>query len=193
MQLASTIFLSTTNTDTLCCRGWSGSLYRFHLASRSWEWLACGPSPRAGHAGDRTHDLWVIFGGAGNSEKFNDVLAYEFKTNKWKTLHSGHRPDIQYYIMRDPSESGLITNFKGELLPEPRSGHSCTKIKCLKNRASFFVYGGIGMLNTPLNDAWILEISDYGLEVTWTPYTLAYDHGHVRCLHAGDFKIQQLK
>ena len=45
--------------------------------------------PRAGHAGDRTHDLWVIFGGAGNSEKFNDVLAYEFKTNKWKTLHSG--------------------------------------------------------------------------------------------------------
>ena len=108
-------------------------------------------------------------------------------------LDSGHRPDIQYYIMRDPSESGLITNFKGELLPEPRSGHSCTKIKCLKNRASFFVYGGIGMLNTPLNDAWILEISDYGLEVTWTPYTLAYDHGQVRCLHAGDFKIQQLK
>ena len=39
--------------------------------------------------GDRTHDLWVIFGGAGNSEKFNDVIAYEFKTNKWKTLHSG--------------------------------------------------------------------------------------------------------
>ena len=150
-------------------------------------------TPLAGHAGDRTHDLWVIFGGAGNSEKFNDVLAYEFKTNKWKTLHSGHRPDIQYYIMRDPSESGLITNFKGELLPEPRSGHSCTKIKCSKNKASFFVYGGIGMLNTPLNDAWILEISDYGLEVTWTPYTLAYDHGQVRCLHAGDFKIQQLK
>ena len=92
--------------------------------------------------------------------------------------------------MRDPSESGLITNFQGELLPEPRSGHSCTKIKCLKNN-SFFVYGGIGMLNTPLNDAWILEVSD-GLEVTWTPYPLPYDHGQVRCLHTGSIKTLYL-
>ena len=91
---------------------------------------------------------------------------------------------MQYYIMRDPSESGVITDFHGDRLPEPRSGHSCTRIKCLEN-PSFFIYGGIGMLNTPLNDAWILEISE-DLQVKWTPYPLSYDHGQVRCLHTGD-------
>ena len=54
------------------------------------------------------------------------------------------------------------------------------------------MYGGIGMLNTPLNDAWILEILEDGLELRWTPYTLPYDHGQVRCLHAGDNKIQRI-
>ena len=51
-------YLSTTNTDILCFRGWSGALHRFHLASRTWEWLACGPSPRAGHQGVSTRRYW---------------------------------------------------------------------------------------------------------------------------------------
>ena len=38
------------------------------------------------------------------------------------------------------------------------------------------MYGGIGMLNTPLNDAWILTIKD-DLSIHWNPYYLPYDHG----------------
>ena len=64
-------------------------MYRFHIATHSWEWLKCGPTPRAGHAGDQTEDFWIIFGGAGQSGKFNDVLAYQFDTNEWTTLHPG--------------------------------------------------------------------------------------------------------
>ena len=53
----------------------------------------------------------------------------------------------------------------------------------IKNtRSSYFVFGGIGMLNTPLNDAWILEVTD-DLIATWKPFPLKYDHGEVRCLH----------
>ena len=79
--------------------------------------------------------------------------------------------------MKDPSELGVINDFHGDRLPEPRSGYSCTGIKCLEN-PSIFIYGDISMLNTPLNNAWILEISE-GLQVKWTPYPLSYDHGQV--------------
>merc|ERR1739848_158680 len=44
------------------------------------------------------------------------------------------------------------------------------------------MYGGIGMLNAPLNDAWILTINE-DLSIQWNPYHLSYDHGEVRAWH----------
>ena len=47
------------------------------------------------------------------------------------------------------------------------------------------MYGGIGMLNTPLNDAWILTINE-DLSIHWKPYHLSYDHGKI---HQGGRKV----
>jgi len=57
------------------------------------------------------------------------------------------------------------------------------------------LYGGIGILCAPLNDAWILtignDISDEqdistvnSVSFEWEYYPLRYDHGEVRCWHA---------
>ena len=39
-------------------------------------------------------------------------------------------------------------------------------------------------MNTPLNDAWILEISNDLTRFSWTEFNLPYDHGGIRCLHS---------
>lgn len=57
-----------------------------------------------------------------------------------------------------------------------------SRLKGKKN--TFMLYGGIGMLNTPLNDAWLLEINEATGHASWTFYPLKYDHGPVRCWHS---------
>jgi len=47
--------------------------------------------------------------------------------------------------------------------------------------AEFFIYGGIGLFNSPLNDAWILKVSDS--KCSWKYGFLDYDHGEIRCWH----------
>ena len=74
----------------------------------------------------------------------------------------------------DRDQMGSLTKDDGTMYPEPRSVPSFTRIKCRKN--SFFMYGGIGMLNAPLSDAWILTINE-DLSIQWNPYHLSYDHG----------------
>lgn len=45
----------------------------------------------------------------------------------------------------------------------------------------FFVYGGIGLFNAPLNDAWILKVTES--QYSWKYGFLNYDHGEIRCWH----------
>ena len=47
----------------------------------------------------------------------------------------------------------------------------------------FFVYGGMGMLCCPLNDAWILTVKNNKKHIQWEQSDLSYDHGEVRCWH----------
>ena len=52
------------------------------------------------------------------------------------------------------------------------------------NKSSrFFIYGGIGMLCSPLNDAWILHVKLDKGRIYWEQIDLSYDHGEVRCWH----------
>lgn len=165
-------------------RGWNGSLNMFDLTTKSWLAMKnCPGHPRAGHAGVILENHWIIFGGRGLKGRFNDVLSFNFVTMNWSILHPGHHPDVLYYLNRDPVDCGIVINERNEVLPEPRSGHTLTRIG---NSNKLFLYGGIGMLNTPLNDAWILTISE-NQEVNWSLYELPYDHGAVRCLHTSTF------
>ena len=54
---------------------------------------------------------------------------------------------------------------------------------------SWLVYGGLGLLCAPLNDAWILKVDKKTLSsADWTQMDLEYDHGEVRCWH-GSCKV----
>ena len=157
-------------------RSWLGGLNRFDIKSKSWELLRSDLSPRCGHAGDKMDHQWIIFGGRGLHGRLNDLYLYDFELNTWTCLDAGFRPPGLYYLARGVEDEGLVVN-GDKRYPEPRSGHSLTYI----GNQKFFLYGGIGMMDTPLNDAWILEIN--GFNIQWTPCDLRYDHGAIRCLH----------
>ena len=161
-------------------RGWNGSLTRYDLSKNKWEFLKnCPASARAGHAGDKTGtNLWVIFGGRSRSTRLNDVIIYDLNNDTWKVIDPGYQPELLYYLDRD-EPLGTVATQDGKKFPEPRSGHSFDFI----GEGKFFLYGGIGMLNSPLNDAWILRITS-DLQAIWIPYPLDYDHGFGRCLHS---------
>ena len=162
-------------------RGWSSNLHRFNAKKKTWEFILVQPSnlkitSRAGHAGDKTSagDRWVIFGGNGHQSKLNDVLIFDFKTGSWTIAHPGFPFDYSKFDW-----TGSVTTSEGELIPEPRSGHSFTRIG---QTDQFFLYGGISMLQQPLNDAWILTLCDNF--VSWKQIHLPYDFAVARCLHA---------
>lgn len=157
-------------------RAWLGSLNRYNTKSKDWTLLKCSLSPRCGHAGDKMDQFWIIFGGCGLDGKLNDVHLYDFELDTWTCLDAGFRPPGLYYLERDIDDAGLVMN-SHKKYPEPRSGHCLTYI----GNQRFFLYGGIGMMNTPLNDAWILEVKK--LDIEWIRYELKYDHGPIRCLH----------
>ena len=100
--------------------------------------------------------FWIIFGGRGSIGRLNDVHSYDFHRNSWICLDAGFRPPGMYYLERDPNDIGTVAN-GDQFYPEPRSGHSLTYI----GNGRFFLYGGIGMLGTPLNDAWVLQVRDF--------------------------------
>ena len=170
-------------------RGWIGNLNRFDFKTLKWEFLKSGPSPRAGHTGDVWNNLWIIFGGCGSSGRLNDVHAFDFQTLTWHCLDQGFRPPLQYYL--DHDHPGSVINDNGVYYPEPRSVPSFNLIQKNDEMAKFFMYGGIGMLNTPLNDAWILEVHP-DLSISWNPYPLPYDHGPIRAWHGSCYVEPQL-
>ena len=50
---------------------------------------------------------------------------------------------------------------------------------------TWLVYGGVNLLSSPLNDAWLLKISkSESGRLSWSEMDLRYDHGEVRCWHA---------
>ena len=107
-------------------RGWIGNLNRLNVSENKWEYLKPN-QPRAGPAGDKNGDLWIIFGGCGPHGRMNDILAFNFESLTWTTLHHGCYPDLSYYINRLESDSGIVIDELGNKLPEPRSAHSFTR------------------------------------------------------------------
>lgn len=97
-------------------------------------------------------DRAIMFGGTTSLGRSNELFVLDLKLKSWCKI----------------LEESIS-------IPEPRSVFSFTKF----SSHQAFLYGGMGNLCTPFNDAWILNL----FEFSWTEVPLSYDHGQIRCYH----------
>ena len=157
--------------------GWTNSLvYYSPRENRYHRPVTRGrpPCPRAGSTSCvRGHKVFV-FGGRCRQRRLNDLHCLDLESLTWSLLEAGTQPDPWA-----PASS---------LCPAPRSLH--TMVRAAQR---LIVYGGLGQLSAPLNDCWVLEVSDDGIspDHAWRELELDYDHGEVRCWHTASVTRDQ--
>ena len=154
--------------------GWTNSLVRYSpKENRYHRPVTKGrpPCPRAGSASCVQGLKVFIFGGRCRQRRLNDLHCLDLETLTWSQLEAGTQPDPWA-----PASS---------LCPAPRSLHTM-----VTGSQRLIVYGGLGQLCAPLNDCWVLEVSDDD-DHTWRELELDYDHGEVRCWHTASVTRDQ--
>jgi N-acetylneuraminic acid mutarotase len=100
---------------------------------------AARPLPRQGHCAAAVGNMMYIFGGVSYGyQPFNDFWAYNVVTNEWTEL-SPNQP------------------FKG---PAPRWLSSCTIVEDGPDSVRFFLFGGVGKEQVPMNDLHVFDIAN---------------------------------
>ena len=136
------------------------------------------PCPRAGSASCVSGHKVLVFGGRSRQRRLNDLHCLNLETLTWSQLEAGTQPD--------PWAPASIK------CPAPRSLHTMARAA-----QRLIVYGGLGQLCAPLNDCWVLDVSedlnDDGISPnhTWRELELDYDHGEVRCWHTASVTRDQ--
>ena len=119
----------------------TSQFFSYNIASNSWEWPSAGgkiPSPRSFHTTFMSGDTAILFGGAQNSvqEVMNDLYTLNMVDLTWTQVH--------------PPLIGKAA----EGLPEPRAGHSLTKV----SSKEAVLFGGFYPPKPPSKDCWLLNI-----------------------------------